>query len=158
MMRRTGLTSGQSRAIRGWSCARRCARRSGQCLGSKHVSKTSCLPCATTACSPHHGSTRCACCHIDMSGAPMPVSTVSDIESACTRQQAQLLCLRSLKQDWQPLAESRLLDSPQKMVCSAQDFREPLYLTDKVLQLPDTRSDEDIRYPELFRHRIEAAH
>ena len=49
------------------------------------------------------------------------------------------------------IAESQLLG------CT-QDFREPLYLTDKVLQLPDTRSDEDLRYPELFRHRIEAAH
>ena len=35
-----------------------------------------------------------------------------------------------------------------------QDFREPLYLTDKPLQLPDTRTDEELRYSELFRHRL----
>lgn len=32
-----------------------------------------------------------------------------------------------------------------------QDFREPLYLTDKPVVLQDTRTDEEKRYPELFR-------
>ncbi|BDA49058.1 probable hypoxia-inducible factor 1-alpha inhibitor [Coccomyxa sp. Obi] len=35
-----------------------------------------------------------------------------------------------------------------------QNFREPLYLTDKPLQLPDNRTEEEIKYPELFRHRL----
>lgn len=33
-----------------------------------------------------------------------------------------------------------------------QSFREPLYLTDRVLQLPDTRTDEQRCFPELFPH------
>jgi len=31
-----------------------------------------------------------------------------------------------------------------------QNFREPLYLTDRPLLLPDTRTDEQRRFPELF--------
>ena len=34
----------------------------------------------------------------------------------------------------------------------SQSFREPLYLTDHALQLPDTRSNEQRRFPELFPH------
>lgn len=37
-----------------------------------------------------------------------------------------------------------------------QNFREPLYLTDKPRLLPDTRTEEEIKYPELFRHRVQA--
>ena len=33
-----------------------------------------------------------------------------------------------------------------------QSFREPLYLTDHALQLPDMRSNEQRRFPELFPH------
>jgi len=33
-----------------------------------------------------------------------------------------------------------------------QDFKEPLYLMDKPRQVADTRTDEQRRYPELFRH------
>lgn len=32
-----------------------------------------------------------------------------------------------------------------------QDFREPLYLLDKPVRLEDTRTEEEKRYPELFR-------
>lgn len=39
-------------------------------------------------------------------------------------------------------------------VWGLQNFREPLYLTDKPLQLPDTRTEEEIKYPELFRHKL----
>ena len=38
-----------------------------------------------------------------------------------------------------------------------QSFREPLYLKDRPVQLPDPRTEEEIRYPELFRHRNRAA-
>ena len=37
--------------------------------------------------------------------------------------------------------------------CPAQGFREPLYLTDKPVVLLDDRTEEEIKYPELFRHR-----
>ena len=48
------------------------------------------------------------------------------------------------------------LRSPEQ--CTApQDFREPLYLTDKPVQLLDNRSEEDLRYPELFKHRLKLA-
>lgn len=33
-----------------------------------------------------------------------------------------------------------------------QDFREPLYLHDKPVWIKDTRSEEQIKYPELFQH------
>lgn len=36
-----------------------------------------------------------------------------------------------------------------------KDFREPLYLTDKPVVLEDTRSEEEKRYPELFRAKLE---
>lgn len=45
----------------------------------------------------------------------------------------------------------------QSILSYVQDFREPLYLTDKPLQLPDTRTEEEMRYPELFRHRLRIA-
>lgn len=32
-----------------------------------------------------------------------------------------------------------------------QDFREPLYLTDKPVVYQDTRTEEERRYPQLFR-------
>lgn len=32
-----------------------------------------------------------------------------------------------------------------------QDFREPLYLTDKPVVYKDTRTEEERRYPQLFR-------
>lgn len=35
-----------------------------------------------------------------------------------------------------------------------QDFREPLYLTDTAVQLEDTRSAEERKYPQLFRHKL----
>ena len=35
-----------------------------------------------------------------------------------------------------------------------QDFREPLYLRDKPLRIPDTRSEEERKYPEFFRHKL----
>ena len=38
-----------------------------------------------------------------------------------------------------------------------QDFREPLYLLDKPVWLEDDRSEEERRYPELFRAKLEAA-
>jgi len=38
-----------------------------------------------------------------------------------------------------------------------QDFREPLYLTDKPVRLLDNRTDEELRYPELFQHRLRTA-
>jgi len=37
-----------------------------------------------------------------------------------------------------------------------RDFREPLLLTDKPLRLEDTRSEEERRYPQLFRKKLEA--
>ena len=37
-----------------------------------------------------------------------------------------------------------------------QDFREPLYLLDRPVWVEDTRSEEERRYPELFRQKLEA--
>ena len=37
----------------------------------------------------------------------------------------------------------------------AQDFHEPLYLTDVPVQIEDTRSAEEQKYPELFRHKLQ---
>lgn len=42
--------------------------------------------------------------------------------------------------------------------CGAvQDFREPLYLRDAPLHIPDTRSQEERKYPEFFRHKLKGA-
>lgn len=35
-----------------------------------------------------------------------------------------------------------------------QDFREPLYLLDKPVWVEDTRSEEEKKYPELFRRKL----
>ena len=35
-----------------------------------------------------------------------------------------------------------------------QDYREPLYLRDAPLRIPDTRSEEERKYPEFFRHKL----
>lgn len=35
-----------------------------------------------------------------------------------------------------------------------QDYREPLYLKDKAVYLPDTRSEEERKYPEFFRNKL----
>lgn len=40
---------------------------------------------------------------------------------------------------------------------SFQNFREPLYLKDKPVRVEDTRSEEERRYPELFRRKLEGA-
>lgn len=40
---------------------------------------------------------------------------------------------------------------PPTTMPTLQDFREPLYLTDKPVVLQDTRTEEERRYPELFR-------
>lgn len=37
---------------------------------------------------------------------------------------------------------------------AAQGFREPLYLTDNPVLLLDDRTEEELKYPELFRHRV----
>ncbi|GAB4818813.1 hypothetical protein N2152v2_005859 [Parachlorella kessleri] len=37
-----------------------------------------------------------------------------------------------------------------------KDFREPLYLLDKPVWVEDTRSEEERKYPELFRHKLRA--
>jgi len=39
---------------------------------------------------------------------------------------------------------------PDAVGGARQRFREPLYLTDRPLLLPDTRTDEQRRFPELF--------
>ena len=36
-----------------------------------------------------------------------------------------------------------------------QKFREPLYLLDKPVQVQDDRTDEERKYPELFRAKLE---
>lgn len=38
-----------------------------------------------------------------------------------------------------------------------QDFREPLYLKDKGVRVEDTRTDEERKYPQLFRQKLEGA-
>ncbi|DBA69067.1 TPA: hypothetical protein ACH3X2_013228 [Trebouxia sp. C0005] len=59
-------------------------------------------------------------------------------------------------QDWQrvviAMCEGRLLPTPWLN----KDFREPLYLTDTAVQLEDTRSPEERKYPQLFRHKLKA--
>ena len=37
---------------------------------------------------------------------------------------------------------------------SRQDFKEPLYLTDVPVRIEDDRTEEEKRYPELFRHKL----
>ncbi|KAL4452346.1 hypothetical protein ABPG75_008008 [Micractinium tetrahymenae] len=49
------------------------------------------------------------------------------------------------------MCEGRLVPTPWLN----KDFREPLYLTDKPVVLEDTRSEEEKRYPELFRAKLE---
>ena len=39
-------------------------------------------------------------------------------------------------------------------VCLVQGFREPLYLTDKPVLLADDRTEEELKYPQLFQHRV----
>ena len=36
-----------------------------------------------------------------------------------------------------------------------QEFREPLYLLDRPVWIEDTRSEEERKYPELFRRKLE---
>ncbi|KAL0039566.1 hypothetical protein WJX77_002084 [Trebouxia sp. C0004] len=59
-------------------------------------------------------------------------------------------------QDWQrvviAMCEGRLLPTPWLN----KDFREPLYLTDTAVQLEDTRSAEERKYPQLFRRKLKA--
>ena len=61
-------------------------------------------------------------------------------------------CSRALAPD------SGMHSSPGSQPCryssrtALQAFREPLYLTDRPVQLPDTRTEEELKYPELFRH------
>ena len=38
-----------------------------------------------------------------------------------------------------------------------QNFREPLYLKDKPVRVEDTRSEEERKYPELFRQKLQGA-
>jgi hypothetical protein len=38
-----------------------------------------------------------------------------------------------------------------------QSFREPLYLRDKPVRVEDTRSEEERKYPELFRQKLQGA-
>jgi hypothetical protein len=38
-----------------------------------------------------------------------------------------------------------------------QNFREPLYLRDKPVRVEDTRSEEERKYPELFRQKLQGA-
>lgn len=40
---------------------------------------------------------------------------------------------------------------PTSLPLFLQDFREPLYLTDKPVVYKDTRTEEEKRYPQLFR-------
>ncbi len=43
------------------------------------------------------------------------------------------------------------------VVLLAQNFREPLYLKDRPVRVEDTRSEEERKYPELFRSKLEGA-
>lgn len=43
------------------------------------------------------------------------------------------------------------------MGLDVQNFREPLYLKDKPVRLEDTRSEEERKYPELFRQKLQRA-
>ena len=38
-----------------------------------------------------------------------------------------------------------------------QNFREPLYLKDKPVRVEDTRTEEERKYPELFRQKLQGA-
>ncbi|KAL4450030.1 hypothetical protein ABPG77_010699 [Micractinium sp. CCAP 211/92] len=49
------------------------------------------------------------------------------------------------------MCEGRLVPTPWLN----KDFREPLYLTDKPVVLEDGRSEEEKKYPELFRAKLE---
>ena len=40
------------------------------------------------------------------------------------------------------------------MLHVAQGFREPLYLTDIPVHLVDDRTEEELKYPQLFQHRV----
>ncbi|KAI7844155.1 hypothetical protein COHA_002290 [Chlorella ohadii] len=51
------------------------------------------------------------------------------------------------------MCEGRLVPTPW---LNKQDFREPLYLTDKPVVYKDTRTEEERRYPQLFRAKLEA--
>jgi hypothetical protein len=42
-------------------------------------------------------------------------------------------------------------------VFCVQNFREPLYLKDKPVRVEDTRSEEERKYPELFRQKLQGA-
>ena len=44
--------------------------------------------------------------------------------------------------------------TPSSAPPPGQDFREPLYLLDKPVRLEDTRSEEEKKYPELFRRKL----
>eukprot|EP00887_Chlorella_sp_A99_P002105 scaffold21.g2105.t1 len=50
------------------------------------------------------------------------------------------------------MCEGRLVPTPWLN----KDFREPLYLLDRPVWVEDTRSEEERRYPELFRTKLEA--
>jgi hypothetical protein len=45
----------------------------------------------------------------------------------------------------------------QGTIVGMQKFREPLYLNDKPVRMEDTRSEEERKYPELFRQKLQGA-
>ena len=55
-----------------------------------------------------------------------------------------------------PLPHVPVLTDRESVDCTPahQDFREPLYLLDKPVWVEDTRSEEERKYPELFRHKL----
>ena len=73
------------------------------------------------------------------------------------------LCLQVLWSGCATVADPRIddffarWDMRRPLRSCMQAFREPLYLQDRPVQLPDTRSEEEVKYPELFRHRSRAA-
>lgn len=52
-------------------------------------------------------------------------------------------------------AESSIPAAAAPPPLSAQNFREPLYLLDTPVRVEDTRSEEERKYPELFRAKLE---
>jgi len=51
------------------------------------------------------------------------------------------------------MCQGRLVPTPWLNI----NFREPLYLSDKPVRLEDTRTEEEKKYPELFRRKLQAA-
>ena len=49
----------------------------------------------------------------------------------------------------------RLCDAEAGRLSKLQQFREPLYLKDKPVRIEDTRSEEECKYPQLFRSKLE---